>query len=102
MIRTQWAKGRTVRIKDGWQDAGKRGVILCKPIHVGQLWIAVRWDGEEDPDWFKARGLEIVIQHRTAKSRAQQRADTAAKMRAAGELRNRHRDAVNVRWSGGV
>ncbi len=92
-----------MRVKDGWQDAGKRGVILCKPIHVGQLWIAVRWDGEEDPDWFKARGLEIVIQPRKKqKPRAERLAATAAEMRAAGELRNRYRDAVNVRWSGGV
>lgn len=83
-MRTEWVTGRTVRIKDGWQDAGKRGMILCKPIRVGQIWIAVLWDGEQDPDWHKARGLELVIvrKHRD-QTKAKRLADTAARMLAA-------------------
>ncbi len=52
------SQGR-VRIKEGWGDAGKEGDFYCL-INVGtQLWAIVLWDGDEDPDCFKAQALEI-------------------------------------------
>ncbi|HXI90507.1 MAG TPA: hypothetical protein VNO24_10885 [Blastocatellia bacterium] len=103
MIRTEWVTGRTVRIKEGWQDAGKRGVILCKPVRIGQTWIAVLWDDEEEPDWFKQRGLEIVTGlPKRGKRKSERLAETAAEMRAAGEVRREEarRFAANTRWHG--
>ena len=49
------------RIKAGWLEAGREGHLLCFVTHprVGQTWAVVMWDDEEDPDCFKAAGLEI-------------------------------------------
>jgi hypothetical protein len=49
-----------VQIKDGWHGAGKQGTLLGASIMVGQAWAPVLWDDEEDPDWFKAAGLEML------------------------------------------
>lgn len=49
-----------VRIKDGWCEAGKTGVQIGFPVMIGQLWTPVMWDDEEDPDWHKSAGLEVV------------------------------------------
>lgn len=47
-----------VRIMAGWDQAGKLGHRLGADILVGgQTWTPVLWDGEEDPDWHKAAGL---------------------------------------------
>ena len=49
------------KIKEGWEDAGKTGVIVIdepvKDLVNGTSWTAVLWDGEEDPTFFKSRGL---------------------------------------------
>lgn len=51
-------KGDHVQIKAKWDNAGRRGIVLGDPVgDDGQLWIPVKWDGEEDPDFHKAAGL---------------------------------------------
>jgi hypothetical protein len=50
--------GKQICIKQGWVDAGKTGIALAV-CFVGQYWIGIKWDNEEDPDWHKASGLEI-------------------------------------------
>lgn len=53
-----------VRIKPGWENAGKIGKNLERIVYVGQgmgqSWTAVLWEGEEDPDWHKTAGLDEV------------------------------------------
>ena len=51
-----------IRIKLGWDEGGKEGVLLAGPIRDtgGQDWMAVQWDGDDDPDMHKAAGLEVA------------------------------------------
>ena len=53
-----------VRIKPGWDKAGKVGKTLGPAIYagqgMGQSWTPVLWDDEEDPDWHKTAGLDEV------------------------------------------
>ena len=46
-----------VRIKDGWEDAGRLGTLVHTHQMSDQNWSMVLWDGEEDPETFKTRGL---------------------------------------------
>jgi hypothetical protein len=61
MIGTFGYAGTRCRVKQGWEDAGREGEALCYFEHekLGQQWILVIWDDEDDPDCFKAAGLEI-------------------------------------------
>lgn len=54
--------GERCRIKTGWQDAGREGLFLVTVADepLGQPWAIVLWDGEEDPDCFKAAGIEVI------------------------------------------
>lgn len=50
-----------VRVKEGWDGAGKRGVTLGPAMPVGGMdWVPVLFDNEIDPTFFKLHGLEIV------------------------------------------
>jgi len=53
--------GTRCRIKKDWHQAGREGEAICYFEHpqLGQRWILVIWDDEDDPDCFKAAGLEI-------------------------------------------
>jgi len=55
----QFKRGVRVRVKPDWAEAHQHGEVLCAAVYVSQWWVPVLWDGEEDPDWFKAAGLEI-------------------------------------------
>ena len=46
------------RIKPGWEGAERRGLYLGKVLLL-QWWAIVVWDDEEDPETFKAAGIEI-------------------------------------------
>lgn len=56
-----WTNKR-VRIKIGWDQAGRSGVALTEPFQdkYGQFWVAVDWDDEEDPDNYKRVCLEFM------------------------------------------
>ena len=50
-----------VRIKHGWEDAGRIGTVLRElkgPDGIG--WTVLVWDDDEDPTTFKTRGLEPI------------------------------------------
>ena len=49
-----------VRIKNGWDQAGRIGHVIGKLITTedGMSWTPVLWEGEEDPDWSKSSALE--------------------------------------------
>jgi hypothetical protein len=50
-----------LRIRRGWQEAGKRGVRLGPDVYVGgQPWTPVLWDDEDDPTFHKAAGVEAA------------------------------------------
>lgn len=50
------------RIKAGWREANKRGVI-CDTVTINdRKWAVVMWYGENDPELFKAEGLEVASQ----------------------------------------
>ena len=51
--------GDKIRIRKGWGDAGGTGVCLGPEIFVEQDWVPVIWDGDEDPTFSKAAGLEV-------------------------------------------
>jgi len=58
-------KGVRFQIRDGWHDAGKRMTALGPPVFVGQEWLPVELDDEDDPTFFKLAGL-IRINFRRA------------------------------------
>ncbi len=56
--------GTRCRIKQGWAGEGREGEAICFITHkkLGQEWIVVIWDDEDDPDCFKSAGLQIKRQ----------------------------------------
>ena len=51
-----------VRIRAGWEGAGREGYLLAGPLRdrKGQDWMCVQWDIiDEDLDLHKCAGLEI-------------------------------------------
>ncbi len=61
----KWA-GKRVRIDKG-RGRGKEGLALGPPIFLGQNWLPVLWDGEEDPDFFKEGCLEPATTPKVSK-----------------------------------
>ncbi len=56
-----YTKPKEIRIKEGFMDAGKRG--LCYGyINLDQCWGIVQWNGEDDPDLHKMIGLEEKLE----------------------------------------
>jgi hypothetical protein len=56
MIESKYCK-----VKSGWAESGRACELLCVVEHgsLGQSWAVVIWDGEDEPDLFKAAGLEL-------------------------------------------
>jgi len=50
-----------VRVKEGWEEAGRKGTVLGEQIFLGQWWCPILWEDEEDPDFHKSTGLEIDV-----------------------------------------
>ena len=50
------------RIKTGWLGSGRKGVIYGVVEIDGRKWAVVMWYSEDDPDLFKAEGLEVCGQ----------------------------------------
>ncbi len=48
------------RGKEKWDISGKMGTVLGEAIFVKQFWTPVLWDGEEDPDFVKTAGIELL------------------------------------------
>lgn len=48
------------RIKPGWHQEGREGTLFVVISINGQDWAVVLWKDEEDPDLFKAAGLEVA------------------------------------------
>ncbi len=51
--------GVRCRIRDGWGGAGRQGEAIVYFDGRDQLWVAVQWDDEDDPDIHKAAGLQV-------------------------------------------
>jgi hypothetical protein len=49
-----------MRIKSGWDCAGRVGKVLGPNIYIGQAWTPIQWEGSDEPDWHKTAGLEQV------------------------------------------
>jgi hypothetical protein len=49
-----------VRIKKGWDKAGRVGKTLGPVLYLRQNWTPVLWEDAEDPDWHKTVGLEEI------------------------------------------
>lgn len=47
------------KISDGWDRSGEEGEYFGKICIDGMTWGVVLFDGEEDPDLFKAAGIMI-------------------------------------------
>lgn len=54
-------RGTVVVIKDGWDKAGRVGIALGSPVFVKQDWVPVLFRDAEDPDFYKAEGLEPLV-----------------------------------------
>lgn len=54
--------GEKLRIKKGWHNSGKVGSRVGPDVQLrgpgSMMWTPILWDGEEDPDFHKAPGLE--------------------------------------------
>lgn len=48
---------RRCRIKKGWHEEGKEG-FFYGIVHTNRNWAIVVWDGDDDPDLFRAEGIE--------------------------------------------
>lgn len=49
-----------VMIAGGVEGAGRRGWLVGSILEInGMRWAPVLWDGEEDPDFFKAHCLKV-------------------------------------------
>lgn len=52
---------RRIKMREGWYEAGKLGLLIGPAVYVGgQHWSPVKWDDEEDPDMVKTAGIEFV------------------------------------------
>jgi hypothetical protein len=51
---------KPIKIKKGWDEEGKLGTQIGKPVFVEQYWTPVVWDDEDDPTFFKTAGIEEV------------------------------------------
>jgi len=56
------ADEKRVRVKEGYGEYGKVGVQLGPSVWVEQSWTPVLWNDEEDPNWFKTAGLEVMTE----------------------------------------
>lgn len=56
-----WGYANTrFRIKAGWHDAGREGVVFSYfTDNKNQLWVVLQFDDDEDPDLHKAAGIQI-------------------------------------------
>jgi len=55
-------RGSRVRVLSGWENVGRQGIALGEPVLCEQMWLPVLWDGDHDPDFIKARAVEILIE----------------------------------------
>lgn len=56
-----WKKGTLLQIQANWGDVGRDCTCLGPDIELSASnvkWTPVLWADEDDPDWFKTRGLE--------------------------------------------
>lgn len=53
-----------VRIRKGWEGAGRIGRVLGNAVMVQQWWTPVLWEDEDDPNFFKTAGLEDYVKPR--------------------------------------
>jgi len=51
--------GAHIRVKKGWHEYPKTGICLGKRVFIEQWWVPVKWDDEDDPDFFKQSGVEV-------------------------------------------
>ena len=64
----KFRKGQRVVIRPGWDQAGRRGTVLGPAVFVEQSWTPVKWEDEDDPDFFKTAGLSdyshLAVHHK--------------------------------------
>ncbi len=48
------------KIKDDWDQAGRKGQYFGFMYFLDKKWAVVLWDDESDPDFFKAEGIEVA------------------------------------------
>lgn len=56
--RIDWKRGDTAVVKTGWLKAGTKFKVLGPAIFLEQWWVPVEDPDEEDPTFFKERGLD--------------------------------------------
>ena len=49
------------KIKDHYEHAGRRGELLTTVATEQRLWAVVMWDGEDEPELYKADAL--LVEH---------------------------------------
>jgi len=49
--------GDKVKIREGWDQEDREGVVLGDPVWVSQPWVPVKWDEEPIPVLFQEAGL---------------------------------------------
>lgn len=56
-----WGHAHTrFRIKRGWFDAGREGEAFAFfADNKGQCWVVLQYDEDDDPDLYKADGVEV-------------------------------------------
>lgn len=54
--------GIRCKIKQGWDNAGRKGETVCSFFIRKQKWFVIMWDGEDDPSLHKADGLLLKVE----------------------------------------
>jgi len=58
---TDWKSGDIAEIKEGWDGAGTRVVLLWPAVkYKDQWWVPIIHPDDEDPTFFKGEGLRKV------------------------------------------
>lgn len=55
-----WRRGTFLIVRPDWCEGGRQGTCLGPDVKINAnsvLWTPILWAGEEDPDWYKTRGL---------------------------------------------
>ena len=57
---SRFRKHDIVRIKNGWWDGGKTGIVIGPDVFTVQSWTPLVWFEESDPEFHKSVGLEVI------------------------------------------
>jgi hypothetical protein len=75
----KFRKGQRVCVHQVWHEVGRCGTVLGPAVFVEQSWTPIKWDDEDDPDFFKTAGLtdfsHLAVHHKDGNPRNNDRSN---------------------------